>query len=240
MKRTRAQHTPPVSRRWRAALGVLAVCLWLGMAWALIDLQEPSLGVAPLAFAELPRSGVEHPVTAVLLNFRSYDTLLEIGVLLLAVIAAVAVREAGVPQRLRGSGPPGPVLAAMARALTPVIILVAGYLLWAGEHAPGGAFQAGAVLGAGLVLLLLCGMVRLPRARLRALVALGFALFLAAAGGLAVLEGNMLQFPPRHAQHLIVLIEAALTLSIGATFAVLFAVAPPAGARRHRERDDAR
>ncbi len=36
-------------------------------------------------------SGVEHPVTAVLLNFRGYDTLLEIAVLLLALLVMLAV-----------------------------------------------------------------------------------------------------------------------------------------------------
>ena len=41
---------------------------------------------APVA-AHLAESGVTHPVTAVLLNYRGYDTLLEIAVLLLALLA---------------------------------------------------------------------------------------------------------------------------------------------------------
>ena len=36
--------------------------------------------------AAMAQSGVDHPVTAVLLNFRAWDTLLELAVLLLALL----------------------------------------------------------------------------------------------------------------------------------------------------------
>ena len=41
--------------------------------------------------AHMAESGVEHPVTAVLLNFRGYDTLLEVAVLLLALLGVLTV-----------------------------------------------------------------------------------------------------------------------------------------------------
>jgi multisubunit Na+/H+ antiporter MnhB subunit len=59
----------------------------------------------------MPESGVDHPVTAVLLNFRSYDTLLEIAVLLLAVVVALALREAQ-PDRPEQMGLENPLLRA--------------------------------------------------------------------------------------------------------------------------------
>lgn len=42
--------------------------------------------LAELALERVPESGVSNPVTAVLLNFRSYDTLLELAVLLAAIL----------------------------------------------------------------------------------------------------------------------------------------------------------
>src|SRR5690606_29750981 len=48
-------------------------------------------GLTATAEALLPESGVEHPVTAVLLNFRAYDTWLEMGVILLGLLAIYAV-----------------------------------------------------------------------------------------------------------------------------------------------------
>ncbi|MFN2337821.1 MAG: hypothetical protein ABR544_02485, partial [Gammaproteobacteria bacterium] len=49
------------------------------------DLQGERISLPELVQEHLGTSGVSHPVTAVLLNFRAHDTLLEIGVLLLAV-----------------------------------------------------------------------------------------------------------------------------------------------------------
>ena len=95
----------------------------------------------------LAQSGVEHPVTAVLLNFRAWDTLLELLVLLLALLGA---RQApGDLPRYRGWS----LSISWSRLLSPLLLLVSGYLLWRGAAAPGGAFQAGALLASGLVIL---------------------------------------------------------------------------------------
>jgi multisubunit Na+/H+ antiporter MnhB subunit len=222
----------------RLALGMGAVALWAAMAWALLALPDPLTGITAHVVQELPHSGVEHPVTAVLLNFRGYDTLLEIAVLLLAVLAALSLRGTDVPRRLRGVGPPGAILGSMVRLLMPAIVVIAGYLLWAGEHAPGGAFQAGAVLGAGFVLLTLAGMLYLPRAYvpLRPILVLGLAMFLGIAALMVLFTGFLLGYPPGWAKTLILLIETALTVSIGITLATLFAVSPPVPtARSERE-----
>ena len=107
---------------------------------------------------------------------------------------------------------------------TPLMIVVAVYLLWAGAFRPGGAFQAGAVLAAAGVLLHLAGLLpgwQTPRLRLRLGLAGGFALFLAVAGGLLA-QGALLQYPPALAGGLILLIESGLTLSLALTLAGLF------------------
>ncbi len=202
-----------------------------GLGYAVLSLPAVAPGLTERVAENLDASGVSNPVTAVLLNFRGYDTLLELGVLLLALLGVWSL--GALPARREAA--PGPVLDMLARLLTPLLILVAGYLLWAGAHAPGGAFQAGAVLGAAGVLLLLAGwrpdvgLVGLP---LRLLLVAGLGVFVAVGVAPMLAGGRLLEFPPSHAGALILLIEALATLSIGITLAALFAGGRPARGRR--------
>lgn len=201
----------------------LAAALFAGLLGAaLLELGPPAATLAPLVAGNLAQSGVTHPVTAVLLNFRGYDTLLEIAVLLIALIGLLAVAR-------RGDAPTAPaavepVLTTMARLAAPLMALVAVYLLWAGAFRPGGAFQAGAVLAAAAVLLhltrLLLGWAA-PGVWLRAGLAGGFLLFLAIAAALLG-KGALLQYPPAQAGLLILAIETGLTVSLGLILAGLF------------------
>lgn len=203
---------------------VLLACAALGAALATAVLCLPGTGgeIARQVQAHLADSGVSHPVTAVLLNFRGYDTLLEIAVLLVAglgILAGGGLRTPG----LRLYGAQGP-LQALARRLAPPMVVVAGYLLWAGSHAPGGAFQAAAVLGAAGVLLAVAGIVgtwSAPSMPLRAALTLGFFIFLAIAAA-PLRTGALLQYPPDAAGAFILLIEAGLTVSLGLVLAGLF------------------
>jgi multisubunit Na+/H+ antiporter MnhB subunit len=171
--------------------------------------------------AKMTASGVEHPVTAVLLNFRGYDTLLEIAVLLLALFAILAIGIDTARDRPRAANP---ILQTLARLAAPLMIVVAVYLLWAGAFRPGGAFQAGAVLAAAAVLLHLTGLLpswQTPTLKLRWGLTAGFLIFLAVAAGL-LFQGALLQYPPAQAGMLILLIEAGLTVSLGLILAGLF------------------
>lgn len=209
------------------------------LAWVVIALPKPPPSLAEEVYRRLEEAGVQSPVTAVLLNFRGYDTLLEIGVLLLAVIACLALRHAHPAGLPLPPSPADPVLAALIRLLIPVMVIVAGYLLWAGTHAPGGAFQAGAVLGAAGVLLQLGETIRfatVPDTLTRGATGGGFAIFLGVAAA-GVLSGrNLLDYPTEWAGTLIVLLETVLTLSIGVTLAALFAANPlPSQSSRQEE-----
>ena len=72
-----------------AAISVLALTSVLG--WTVWTLPPFSDRMQRLVASNMAVSGVENPVTAVLLNFRGYDTLLEIGVLLLAALSVLSV-----------------------------------------------------------------------------------------------------------------------------------------------------
>ena len=131
-----------------AAISVLALTYVLG--WTVWTLPPFSDQMQRLVASNMAVSGVKNPVTAVLLNFRGYDTLLEIGVLLLAALSVLSV----VPSpAIFSKSPPSPILILLLRLLLPFIILDSGYILWIGKYAPGGAFQAGAILAAGGILL---------------------------------------------------------------------------------------
>lgn len=163
--------------------------------------------------AALAVSGVAHEVTAVLMNFRAYDTLLEIAVLWLALLGTRTLATPG------GSTlDPGPVLRALAMLLIPFLILFAGYLLWAGAYGPGGAFQAGTLLAAAGVLSALAGypwVVTLPDARLRGLVLLGPVVFVITAAAPMLGGARFLELAPASAHTLILVVESAATISIG-------------------------
>ncbi len=198
--------------RWMA-LG--AACLSAGwLAWVAHHLPRP--GLAQEVTAALDATGVSHPVTAVLLNLRALDTLLEVAVMLGAVMLIWSLGPA-----LRPFAPaialPG--LPALSRLLHPLFLLVPAYLLWRGTHAPGGAFPAGAVMGAGGVLLLLAnGITWIHRPAkqplLRLLLCAGLALFLAVGLGGLLATGTFLALPIELATALIMAVEIATALSI--------------------------
>jgi multisubunit Na+/H+ antiporter MnhB subunit len=206
-----------------AALLLFASALAIALVLASLRSPAPTAGLPERVAAELPASGVRHPVTAVLLNFRAYDTLLEVAVLLAAWLGAGAIaRPRAASADADATEPAPPLLSALWRLLAPLLLLVAGYLLWRGEHAPGGAFHAGALLGAAAVLASLAAVrLRLAHAQTALLVA-GLALFVAIGFATLVARGVFLGYPPDAAGALIFAIEVAAALSIGAALALLF------------------
>lgn len=172
-------------------------------------------------------SGVESPVTAVLLNFRGYDTILEVMVLLMAVVGVWSLTRAPFPRRPID---PGPIQLAVVRLLSPLMVLFAFYLVWQGSHLAGGAFQGGAVLGAACVLMLVSELPWLrntPSRLLRIGLLIGPLVFLGAAILCIVLQGTLLDYPQEWAGPLLLLIETTCAVSIGLTLACLFAGGRP-------------
>jgi multisubunit Na+/H+ antiporter MnhB subunit len=208
------------------AAGVLGGML-VGAVWRLSDAPA---GLGPLVDAHLGESGASHPVTAVLLNFRAYDTWLEIGVLLLTAVAALAVRrETDLRTATRSVGG-DPLVASFTGQAVPVVILTGVLLLSVGTFGPGGAFQAGAMLGALGVLLYLAGhraVTAIPGTTLRPWLAVGVVAFLIAAVAPLLVGDPLLRIPTGRATATILAIEVAVTASIALTLALLFVAAIP-------------
>lgn len=204
----------------RAVLGLALLAVAAGLASALMAPGGfPNLTAA--VDGSLEGSGVDNPVTAVLLNFRGYDTLLELAVLTAALAGVWSLGRATPTLALR----PSPVLVGLLRVLGPLFPLICGYLLWAGASQPGGAFQAGAVLATSAVLYVLLAREagpRLPEMPMRVAAVAGVGVFLAVGLAAMAAGGSFLEYPRALSKTLILAIETAAMISIAVILAGLF------------------
>jgi multisubunit Na+/H+ antiporter MnhB subunit len=231
----RGAHPPPTMRpgpaprhRVLAALGVLAVTA--GLAAAVLALPTAPGGLTDAVISSLPASVSPQPVTAVLLDLRLYDTWLEVGVLVTAVLAVLTLRQEDDLTHLPPLPPASQVLRAATRLLVPVVVLTAGFLLWLGTHAPGGALQAGAVLGAGGVLLREVGfrsVAAIPGAWFRGGTLAAFVLVLAIGFATLIAGSALLELPGAAAGSIALGVEAVIGFSLGFALALLFAATQP-------------
>jgi len=225
---------PRTPRRERAVKTLLlaltcGLLLLLGLVVTEIPLHSQTLESESRFHAvsedAVHKSGVGNPVTAVLLNFRAYDTLLELAVVLLAVLSVQAA-GAGSLKRVTNVGwKHNRMLQAAVAIVVPVSIVVAGDLLWMGADYPGGAFQAGAVLSGAGIMLIMAGHIRgasLNNWRYRLAAVAGVGVFVIV-GLLVMAFGNgFLQYPTGYEKTLILAIETAAMVSVAIVFVVLF------------------
>ena len=207
----------------RLMLFILLTVLFGSLTAVVLSLPDTAMGLHAQVMSHLDRSGVTNPVTAVLINFRAYDTLLEMAVLMLAMLAVWSTATA--PSALPQEAVSHSILEYLSRLLIPFMLIVAVYLLWAGAKQPGGAFQAGSVLAAMGVLMRLSGWPwpsQLPGWPLRLLLTLGLMVFIIVGAMMMLPGGRFLEYPPALAGTLILVIEAAATVSIGVTLTSLF------------------
>ena len=236
-----------------AAFPALFAGLLLGMS------QLPRFGdpASPASTHVSPRfiedaaaeTGAANMVTAVLADYRGYDTLGETAVIFaaglgcLVILAAAGTRpDVLVPGMSHPFG--SVVLDAAARILVPLVLLFAVYVLIHGHVSPGGGFQGGVLFGSGLIMMrLVWGPARASREEDPGVPAFGpslrASLMLACAGilgyvgiGVAAMAfgGEFLNYgtlplgsDPAHVRELATLgVEAAVFLTVAGTVGVLF------------------
>jgi multisubunit Na+/H+ antiporter MnhB subunit len=192
--------------------------------------QGPTL--APQSMQKLPATGLGNPVTAVLIAYRSFDTMLEKVVLVLAVVGTWSLAAerywGGAPGEARAERPE-PTLAFFAQVLAPLGILVGIHVFWVGADEPGGAFQGGAILAAMWMIVLMARLTEAPQANafwLRLALVAGPVVFLAAGIAGAAFAGGFFAYPPGLAKPLILFIETFMTLTIAVTLPMLVAGPP--------------
>ena len=245
------EHRPTRIRRilGAAAFPALLVGLVLGMS----ELPEFGDPASPASTHVSPRfiedaaaeTGALNMVTAVLADYRGYDTLGETAVIFAAGLGCLVIlASAGPRPDLPAAGMSHPfgsvILDAVARILVPVVLLFAVYVLVHGHVSPGGGFQGGVLFGSGLIMMRL---VWGPEDKDRRVPAFGpslrGSLILACAGilgyvgiGLAAMAfgGEFLNYgtlplggDSAHVRELATLgIEAAVFLTVAGTVVMLF------------------
>lgn len=238
--------------RW--ILGAIAFpALVAGLLLGMSELPEFGDPASPASTHVSPRfiedaaaeTGAANMVTAVLADYRGYDTLGETAVIFAAGLGCLVILGAAGPRPdLPAAGMSHPfgsiILDAVARILVPVVLLFAVYVLVHGHVSPGGGFQGGVLFGSGLIMMrLIWGPGEADRGVPAFGPSLRGALILACAGilgyvgiGLASMAfgGEFLNYgtlplgsDPAHVRELATLgIEAAVFLTVAGTVAVLF------------------
>lgn len=216
------------------AINGLVIVLFVALIWGLWHALERSDGVrlAENALAATSQSGVSNPVTAVLLNFRAYDTLLELAVVFTSVLAVLALG----PKR-QFTHEVASMQHSMVGWLAPVLIIVSGYLLWVGAHAPGGAFQAGSMLAAAFILMQMSG-VHIDKmvgvTNLRWSMVVGIAVFTMVGLAMLKLDNGFLFYRNELAKTLIIVVETAATFSIAVALTLAYLGGRPEGWEQKR------
>lgn len=208
-------------------LAPLCAAAGIGLAVLMHHLGEGGGPTPEAAIAAAGEHILGNPVTAVLLDFRAHDTLLEMLVLLLAFLGGrILLQQRPLPAAHPPPMVPPPMLMPLVTIATPFLLVTSFYVFWAGSHSPGGAFQAGALLGALGVMYHLAGRlspIAVTGKLNRWLLAMGLGIFtLSACLGL-FWAGAPLALPDRGGYALVLVIEFALMLSIATTLAFLFA-----------------
>jgi multisubunit Na+/H+ antiporter MnhB subunit len=221
---------PGVPARMLALL--LSTMVAAALAACVLALPVPAPTLAPLVAANMAATGIGNPVTAVLLAFRSMDTLLEAIVLIFALIGVWSLA----PDRVWGGRPgarydadPEGILVYVARILPPIGIIVGIYIFWVGADHPGGKFQGATILAAMWLLAARAGLTDAPpisRTWLRIALVAGPVVFIAIGLAGAFTAGAFLAYPKGYAKPLILAIEWALMPSLALTLALLLAGAP--------------
>jgi multisubunit Na+/H+ antiporter MnhB subunit len=222
-------------RFWAAALCVLVTA---ALAAVVLLLPDPAPTLAPEAAQNLAETGIGNPITAVLIAYRSFDTMLEKVVLVLAIVGVWSLA----PDRYWGGAPGTPraarperTLAFLAQLLPPLGILIGIHIFWVGADEPGGAFQGGAILAAMWMITMMAKLAEVPRISalcLRLTLVAGSAVFLAIGVAGAVVASGFFAYPAGFAKPLILFIEAFMTLSIAVTLPMLVAGPPRRAPRR--------
>ena len=186
---------------------------------------------------------VPNMVTAVLADFRGYDTMFETVVIFIAGIGIIAVlrtfsdHSSSAPDEPEEENEGGDlIIRSTCHLVVPLIQLFALYVVAHGHHSPGGGFQGGVMLGASYILFALaCGLSAAKKrmGERRAIIIAAVGIIIYAGWGVAclLLGGNFLDYSsldpllPGDAQ--MARSHSMLAVEIGVAFtvtAIMFAI----------------
>lgn len=239
-------------RRGRRASRLAALVVAAGTLLILYaTFDNPRLGdstapvhqhVAPWYIAETPGL-IDTPnvVTAILASFRGYDTFGEVFVIFTAGIGVLFILANGADTARRADLPSSDVQGLrhhlvprlIGRLLMPFLVLFGLYIQFHADFGPGGGFQAGALVSAGLILYSLvegqsAALRLVPLRVLTFLTVTGALLFVGVGAACMLLGGNFLDYSALSAdavagQHLgILLVEIGVGLTVSGVLLTIF------------------
>ena len=157
--------SPPLTsgraRRRAVRDAVLAVAVGVGIsALAWVMLNQPVVSMADYFLqTSLPLGGGANAVNVIIVDYRGFDTLGEITVLVIsaliihALLAPVGASRQTLPPALGPESSGHPLMLQLAsRAVLPFAVLIALHFLLRGHNQPGGGFIAGLLLAIALML----------------------------------------------------------------------------------------
>jgi len=213
-------------------------------AWG--DAQSPANSYVAAYYLEnaMEQTHVPNVVTAVLADYRSFDTMFETGVVFVVVIGIMAILRRGSDstvdrktKRPPHAPPDAFILGVATRFIVPFMQMFALYVIAHGHHSPGGGFQGGVILGASVILLAMTGELKSALGKMTEkwfiiLSALGFLIF--AGVGLVCMfyGGNFLDYSALapllggdpHTAAIMARYHAMLWVEIGVAFTVMSAM----------------
>jgi multicomponent Na+:H+ antiporter subunit B len=228
-------------------LGLIAVCItgWLLLS-AVSDFPEWGDPHSPANSYRLSQhyitetfseTSVPNMVTAVLADYRGYDTMFETVVIFTAGIAIIGILRRYGPS---GDGVPKPdafterpkddlIIQTTCRLLIPIIQLFALYVIAHGHHSPGGGFQGGVIFGASFILLALAhdlktAQKRVPESRILTLAGIGIFIYAGFGFACLLLGNNFLDYSILHKIMPATPIEARSHSMLGVEIGVAFTV----------------
>jgi multicomponent Na+:H+ antiporter subunit B len=192
---------------------ILTIAVGLILLVAVVDLPDwgdpnsPASTYLSPHFIEnsMVETGAPNMVTAVLANYRSYDTMFEVVVVFCAALTILFVLRR-THRKTEKFHKPRParedsdiILQWAARLLVPAMQIFALYVLVHGHHSPGGGFQGGVIFGAGFILLALAYDLEtilkpFREGRLFMFCVLGAALYVGIGIGSLLLGGNFMDY----------------------------------------------
>jgi multicomponent Na+:H+ antiporter subunit B len=196
----------------RTAL-IVVLLIGLLLAWAARDF--PSWGdpyapasSSPVSSHFIASTGVDtevpNMVTAVLADYRGFDTMFETVVVFIAGLAVVSILRGGPRRRTRDREfvvdfEPDLIVTNTVRLIVPVIQIFALYVLAHGHVSPGGGFQGGVAMGASFILIALAWDLKTALARFsidRCFLVAGLGILIYAGIGLfsMILGGEFLDY----------------------------------------------
>jgi multicomponent Na+:H+ antiporter subunit B len=153
----------------KRATMLLVFLIGLLLAWAARDFptwadSNAPASDSPVSSYFISNTGVDtevpNMVTAVLADYRGFDTMLETVVVFIAGLAVVSILGGGPQSRTRDREwvvdfEPDLIVTNTVRLIVPVIQIFAFYVLAHGHVSPGGGFQGGVAMGASFILVAL-------------------------------------------------------------------------------------